>query len=84
MPEREFEATPAKPMTKTRPIISSSPTLEKLLVMPDEQLIKMLLRQEMSKLENAPIRQRIIRILQERKGNAFVQSLLEGKTSSEK
>lgn len=84
MPEREFEAKTTKPVSRPPPVSSKSPTLEQLLAMTTDQLIKMLLSPEMAGSENAPLRQQIIRLLQERKGNAFVQSLLEGKTSSGK
>jgi hypothetical protein len=81
MPEKEFENQPIKSITKHPPISSKTPTLEQLLAMPSDQLIKMLLSPEIAKSENAPLRQQIIRLLQEKKGNAFVQSLLGGKSS---
>jgi hypothetical protein len=76
MPEKEFETKTSKPITPTHPISSKTPTLEQLLAMTSDQLIKMLLSPDMARSENAPLRQQIIRLLQERKGNAFVQSLL--------
>lgn len=84
MPEKYFEAKSPKPVSKPPPISSKSPRLEQLLAMTTDQLIKMLLSPEMARSENAPLRQQIIRLLQERKGNAFVQSLLGGKSSSGK
>ena len=84
MPEKEFETRTVKTVPKPPPISSKTPTLEQLLAMTNDQLIKMLLSPEMARSENAPLRQQIIRILQERKGNAFVQSLLGGKSSSGK
>jgi len=69
MPEKEFEAKPAKPIFKPPPISSKSPRMEQLLAMSTDQLIKMLLSSEMARSENAPLRQQIIRLLQERKGN---------------
>ncbi len=84
MPEKDFEAKSPKPVFKPPPISSKSPRLEQLLAMPTDQLIKMLLSPEMARSENAPLRQQIIRLLQERKGNAFVQSLLGEKSSSGK
>jgi len=79
MPEKEFETKTAKPVTKPPPISSKSPKLEHLLSMTSDQLIKMLLSPDMARSENQMLRQQIITILQERKGNAFVQALLAGK-----
>ncbi len=84
MPEKEFETKTAKSVTKPPPISSKSPRLEQLLAMTTDQLIKMLLSPEMARSENSPLRQQIIRLLQERKGNAFVQSLLGGKSNGGK
>ena len=84
MPEKEFETKATKPIVKRPQISSKTPTLDQLNAITSEQLIKMLLSPDMAKSENAPVRQRIITILQERKGNAFVQNLLGGKTSSGK
>lgn len=84
MPEKEFETRTTKPVNKPPPINSKSPKLEQLLAMTSDQLIKMLLSPDMARPENAPLRQQIIRILQERKGNAFVQNLLGGKNSTKK
>lgn len=39
-------------------------------------IIKLLLSPELAKPVNTPLRQQIISILQQRKGNAFVQHLL--------
>jgi hypothetical protein len=79
MPEKEFETKTIKPVPKPHPIISRSSTMDQLLAMTTDQLIKMLLSPDMARPENASTRQQIIKILQERKGNAFVQSLLEEK-----
>lgn len=79
MPEKEFEPKVIKPATKPHPIISQSSTMDQLLAVTTDQLIKMLLSPDMARPENASMRQQIIKILQERKGNAFVQSLLEEK-----
>lgn len=82
MPEKEFQQPKdAKPIIKRPTISSKSPTLEQLNAMTNEQLIKMLLSPEIARPENAQLRQRIIVILQERKGNVFVQNLLGGKTN---
>ena len=48
--------------------------------MSTEELVKLLMSPELAQPVNAALRQQIIEILQERKGNAFVQHLL-GKTS---
>lgn len=85
MPEKEFQQPKdTKPIAKRPQISSKTPTLEQLNTMTSEQLIKMLLSPEMARSENALLRQQIIRILQERKGNAFVQNLLGGKTNTGK
>lgn len=44
--------------------------------MKTDELVKLLLSPELAKPVNAPLRQQIIKILQEREGNAFVQRLL--------
>jgi len=44
--------------------------------MATSELVKMLLSPEMSRPMNSVLREQIIRVLQEREGNAFVQRLL--------
>jgi hypothetical protein len=84
MPDKELETKLSKPMVKPPPIASQHPTMEQLNAMKTEDLVKMLLSHDMDKPANAVLRQQIIKILQERKGNAFVQSLLKEKTSGGK
>ena len=67
MQEKEFETKITKPVTKPHPIIFRSPTLEQLLAMTTDQLVRMLLSPEMARSENA-----------------FMQSLLGGKTAGGK
>jgi hypothetical protein len=50
--------------------------MELLYSMKTDELVKLLLSPELAKPVNAPLRQQIIKILQEREGNAFVQRLL--------
>lgn len=76
MPEKEYETKITKPISRPPPITSKSPTLEQLLAMTTDQLVKMLLNPEMARPANAPLRQQIIKLLQQREGNAFVQRLL--------
>jgi hypothetical protein len=84
MQVKEHEVKTANLKTKENLSVSHHPTKDQLQYLTSEQLIKMLLSPEMERSENAPLRQQIIKILQERKGNAFVQNLLVGKTSSGK
>ncbi len=83
MPEKDFESKTSKPIIKSPPITSRTPTMEQLYSMKTEDLVKLLLSPELAKPVNAPLRQQIIRILQQREGNAFVQRLL-GKDASGK
>ncbi len=76
MPEKDFESKTSKLIVKTTPITSRTPTMEQLYSMKTDDLVKLLLGPELAKPVNAPLRQQIIKILQEREGNAFVQRLL--------
>lgn len=89
MPEKELETKNVKPATKHpatkhSPTSSKSPTVDQLSIMTTDQLVKMLSSPDMGKSEKTTVRQQIIKLLQERKGNSFVQSLLGAKTSSPK
>jgi hypothetical protein len=83
MPEKELE-TKLSNNKKHLPIASQHPKMDQLNTTKTDDLVKLLLSHDMAKPTNAILRQQIIKILQERKGNAFVQSLLEGKTSGGK
>ena len=83
MPEKEFETRSAKPVSKPPIISSRPPTMEQLYTMRTDELVKLLLSPELARSMNAPMRQLIIKILQEREGNAFVQRLL-GKGNADK
>ncbi len=76
MPEKEFETKPTKPVSRVIPISSLPPTMEQLQTMRTDELVKLLMSPELAKPVNAPLRQQIIKILQRREGNAFVQRLL--------
>ncbi len=85
MPEKEFETKPTKPVSRVIPITSSLPSMEQLYSMKTDELVKLLLSPDLAKPVNAPLRQQIVKILQGREGNAFVQRLLgkgSGKTST--
>lgn len=70
--QKKLADTPAKPA----PAVSNSPTPEKLHSLTTDDLVKLLMSPEISKPANAAVRLQIIRLLQEREGNAFVQRLL--------
>jgi hypothetical protein len=76
MPEKEFETKSTKPLSKVIPITSRPPTMEQLYSMKTDELVKLLLSPELAKPMNASLRQIIIKILQQREGNAFVQRLM--------
>lgn len=76
MSEKEFETKSTKPVNKPPIISSRPPTMEQLHTMRTEELVKLLLSPELARPLIAPLRQLIIKILQEREGNAFVQRLL--------
>lgn len=68
------------PVSKPPPEVSHPPKMEQLHTMTTEELVELLMSPELARSMNAPVRQQIIKVLQEREGNAFVQRLL-GKTS---
>ena len=85
MIEKDRESKPASsPIKKSPPVATKTPTMEQLHTMNTDDLVRLLMSPDMTKPVNAPMRQQIIKILQERKGNAFVQSLLGGKTAGKK
>lgn len=76
MPEKEFETKSTKPVSKPPPISTRPPAMEQLYTMRTDKLVKLLMSPELAKPVNAPLRQIIVKILQQREGNAFVQRLL--------
>ncbi len=68
---------------KVAPSSTRTPTMEQLHTMTTDELVKMLMSPEMSRPMNAALREQIIKILQQREGNAFVQRLL-GKSAGKK
>jgi hypothetical protein len=84
MQVKEYETRTTNPKTKEPPSVTHPPTREQLNSMTTDELVRMLLSPELALPANAPVRQQIIIILQEREGNAFVERLLGGKTSSGK
>lgn len=80
MPEKEYESKTTKPIRKVVPISSRTPTIDQLYSMKTDELVKLLLSPELAKTVNAVLRQQVIKILQEREGNAFVQRVI-GKPS---
>jgi hypothetical protein len=79
MKDQEHESKTPAPVRKVIQSVSKTPTMEQLKSMTTDQLVKLLLSPELAKSANAPLRQQVIQILQEREGNAFVQRLI-GKT----
>jgi hypothetical protein len=84
MPDKEFETKPPKPIFKPPLTSSQHPTMEQLNAMKTDAIVMLLLSHEMAKPANVILRQQIIKILQERKGYVFVNSLLKGRAISEK
>ncbi len=82
--DRESSKAITGQVKKVPPLASRTPTMEQIHTMNTDDLVRLLLGPEMTKPVNAPMRQQIIKILQERKGNSFVQSLLGGKTTGGK
>jgi len=76
MPEKEYESKIAKPIRKVIPTSSKTPTMEQLRSMKTDELVKLLLSPGLGKPVNAVLRQQIIKLLQEREGNVFVQRLI--------
>ena len=83
MKELESSSKAKNPASKAAPSVSGLPTKEQLRAMTTDELVKLLMSPEMSRPMNAPLREQIIKILQEREGNAFVQRLL-GKSAGKK
>ena len=80
MPEKDFETKTTKPVSRVIPISTRIPNIEQLHAMKTDELVKLLLSPELAKPVNVLMRQQIIKLLQEREGNAFVQRLI-GKQS---
>ncbi|MFZ3167620.1 MAG: hypothetical protein WA130_08395 [Candidatus Methanoperedens sp.] len=76
MPLKEYETKITKPIIKAPPIATQTPTMEQLHTMKTDDLVKLLLNPELAQPVNAPLRQAIIRLLQQREGNAFVKRVL--------
>ena len=76
MPEKDFEAKTTKPISRVIPASTRIPNMEQLNAMKTDELVKLLLGPELAKPVNAVLRQQIIKLLQEREGNAFVQRLI--------
>jgi hypothetical protein len=70
--ESKKEATVRKVIQSTAPPQS----MERLHAMSTDELVKLLLSPELARSVNAVLRQQIIKILQQREGNAFVQRML--------
>jgi hypothetical protein len=79
---KEFEPlkkTP-NPQPKSTLIVSRPPTTGQLRSKTTDELVRMLMSPDLARPMNAPLRQQIIKVLQEREGNAFVQRLLGTKS----
>lgn len=72
------------PVRKSSPAAFKSPTIEKLRTLTTDELVKILLKPELSHSMNTGLRHQIIMILQEREGNSFVQRLFGKKNKPEK
>jgi len=79
---KEFETLnkTANPIPKSSPTISRPPTTEQMHSMTTDELVRMFMSPELARPMSAPLRQQIIKILQEREGNEFVKRLLGKKT----
>lgn len=73
MKKLEFQDMNTNPRIITTPMVSKSPRLEQLCSMTTDHLVRMLQSSEHARLENTPLGQQIIKILQEREGNAFLR-----------
>ncbi len=80
MKDHELENKTPAPVRKVIQSVSKTPTMEQLQAMTTDQLVKLLMSPELAKPVNSILRQQVIKFLQEREGNAFVQRLL-GKTA---
>jgi hypothetical protein len=83
MKELEPPTKSKSPTPKVVPPRTRTPSMEQLHTMTTDELVKLLLSPEIARPMNAVLREQIIRILQQREGNAFVQRLL-GKASGPK
>lgn len=75
---KELEPESKKEATVRKVIQSTSPpqSLDQLHAMSTDELVKILMSHKLAKPANVVLRQQIIKILQEREGNAFVQRLI--------
>lgn len=80
MKELKYLNKQGEPVSKTPSKVSHPPKMAQLHAMSTEELVKMLMNPELARSMNIALRQQIVKILQEREGNAFVQRLL-GTTS---
>jgi hypothetical protein len=77
MKELESRGKSTNPASKGAPSTNRPPpTVEQLRAMPTDELVKMLMSPDMARPMNESLRQLIIRVLQQREGNIFVQRLL--------
>jgi len=76
MKELEPTSKAANPPPKAAPSPARPPGMDQLKAMSTDELVKLLMSPDMAKPMNAPLREMIIQILQQREGNAFVQRLL--------
>jgi len=76
MKDQELESKTPAPVRKVIQSVSKTPTMEQLQAMTTDQLVKLLISPELAKPVNSILRQQIIKLLQEREGNAFVQRLI--------
>ncbi len=83
MKELELKKEASKPSQKLTPVPVKPPAYENLKAMSTDELVKLLMSPEMAQPANAAVRQQIIKILQDREGNAFVQRLI-GKSPEKK
>ena len=81
MKELESPSKSTNPTSKAAPSTTHPPTVEQLRAMTTNELVRMLMSPEMARPMNSVFREQIMRILQEREGNAFVQRLLGTATS---
>lgn len=76
MKELESPSKSKSTPSKAAPSATRPPKIEQLHAMTTDELVKMLMSPEMARPMNAALREQIIKILQQREGNAFVQRLL--------
>jgi hypothetical protein len=84
MKELKFSKKTIKVSNNMSPSSTRPPTKEQLLALSTDELVKMLLNPDLFRAANESRRRQIIRILQEREGNAFVQRLLGKKAAPAK